>query len=96
MYAKKGRIYPAYISKHNSNCKKQVIILMIPNREGLHYIRLNKIPTSLRGITSNDNALRQKLLNMEIYSFVFLHFCRDDGDFYCLNCIHNFDNGKQT
>ena len=31
LYAKKGKIYPAYVSKHNSNCEKQVILLMIPN-----------------------------------------------------------------
>ena len=28
------KIYPAYVSKHNSNCEKQVTLLMIPNREG--------------------------------------------------------------
>ena len=31
--AKKGKIYPAYISKHNSNCEKQFILLMISNGE---------------------------------------------------------------
>ena len=30
-YAKKEKLYTAYISKHNSNCEKQVIISMIPN-----------------------------------------------------------------
>ena len=34
LYAKKESIYPAYVSKHNSNCEKQVIFLMIPNEEG--------------------------------------------------------------
>ena len=34
LYVKEEKIYPAYVSKHNSNHKKQVIILMIPNREG--------------------------------------------------------------
>ena len=29
---KKKKIYPAYVSKNNSNCEKQAIILMIPNR----------------------------------------------------------------
>ena len=33
LYAKK--IYPAYVSKHNSNCKKQVILLMIPKGKKL-------------------------------------------------------------
>ena len=29
LYAKKEKIYPAYVSKHNSNYEKQVILLMI-------------------------------------------------------------------
>ena len=33
-YAKKEKIYPAYVSKRNSNSEKQVILLMIPNAEG--------------------------------------------------------------
>ena len=32
-YAKKEKKYSAYISKHNLNCEKQVILLMIPNGE---------------------------------------------------------------
>ena len=30
---KKKKIYPAYVSKHNSNRKKQVILSMISNGE---------------------------------------------------------------
>ena len=33
LYAKKEKIYPAYVSKYNSNCEKQVILLMISSRE---------------------------------------------------------------
>ena len=33
LYARKGKIYSSYVSKHNSNRKKQVIILMISNRD---------------------------------------------------------------
>ena len=29
LYAKKEKIYPAYVLKHNSYCEKQVILLMI-------------------------------------------------------------------
>ena len=32
-FTKKGKIYPAYVSKHNSNCGKQVILSMILNKE---------------------------------------------------------------
>ena len=31
---KKKKIYLAYVSKHNSNCEKQVILLIIPNGKG--------------------------------------------------------------
>ena len=51
LYAKKGKIYPAYVSKHNSNCKKRVIILMIPNGEGWHYLAVKKLSALLRRIT---------------------------------------------
>ena len=33
LYAKKEKIYPVCVSKHNSNPEKQVILLMIPNEE---------------------------------------------------------------
>ena len=33
-YGKKEKIYTAYNSKHNSNCEKQVIFLIILNEEG--------------------------------------------------------------
>ena len=40
---KKKKKYPTYISKHNSNCKTQVIFLMIPNREGWNYLAVKKL-----------------------------------------------------
>ena len=36
------KIYPAYVSKHNSNCEKQVILLMIPIVEKWHYLVVKK------------------------------------------------------
>ena len=33
LYTKKEKIYPAYLSKNNSNFEKQVTLLMIPNGE---------------------------------------------------------------
>ena len=35
---KNGYIYPGYISKRNSNHEKKIILLMIPNGEGWHYL----------------------------------------------------------
>ena len=33
-YAKKGKIHPVFVSKLDSNRKREVIVLMIPNGEG--------------------------------------------------------------
>ena len=51
LYAKKEKIYPAYVSKHNSNREKQVILLMISNGEKWHYLALEKLSALLKGIT---------------------------------------------
>ena len=34
LYAKKEKMYPAYVLKNYSNCEKQVILSIIPNGEG--------------------------------------------------------------
>ena len=52
MCAKNEKVHPAYVSKHYSNCKKQVILLMIPDGEGWHYLAVKKLSALLRGITS--------------------------------------------
>ena len=56
MYAKKEKIYPAYVSKHNSNREKQVILLMIPNGEKWHYLAAIAVSALLRGITSKHHS----------------------------------------
>ena len=57
LYAKKGKIYSAYVSKHNSNREKQVILFMISNGEGQwHYFAVKKLPALLRGITSKHHG----------------------------------------
>ena len=33
LYLKEKEICPAYISKINMNCKKEIILLMIPSKE---------------------------------------------------------------
>ena len=40
---KKKKIYPAYVSKRNLNCEKEVILLIIPNGKGWHYPAIKKI-----------------------------------------------------
>ena len=50
---KKEKIYPAYVSKHNSNHEKEVNLLMISNGEKQwHYLEVKKLSALLRGITS--------------------------------------------
>ena len=65
LYAKNEIIYPAKISKHNSNREKQVIILMIINAERWYYIAVKKLSALLRGILS-------KLVG-DFYCFICLH-----------------------
>ena len=80
MYAKNEKVYPAYISKYNSNCEKQVILLMITNGKGReatsegrwHYLAVKKLSAILRRITSEHH-----------------------GDFYCSNCLHSFATEKK-
>ena len=58
LFIKEKEICPACISKININCEKQIILLMIPNeeKEGRHYVAVNKLPALLREITSKHNG----------------------------------------
>ena len=52
---KTKKICPAYVSKRNSNRNKDVIVLMILNRERRHYLTVKK-SALLMEITSKTNA----------------------------------------
>ena len=56
LYAKKENIYSAYVSKHNSVCEKQVIILMIQNEEKSHYLAAKELSALLREVTSKHHG----------------------------------------
>ena len=56
MYAKKEKICPAYVSKHNLNREKQVILLTISKGEKWHYLAVKKLSVLLRGITSKHHG----------------------------------------
>ena len=64
---------PAYISKINSNCEKQIIFLMIPNgeKEGWHYLAVKKLSALLKGITSKHDS--------DFYSLNCLHSFRTEN-----------------
>ena len=55
-YTKKEKIYPAYFSKYNSNCEKQIILLIIPDGEGWHYFAVNELSTLIKGIKSKQHG----------------------------------------
>ena len=55
LYTKTEKNYPAYISKHYSNREKQVILLMIEDKEKRHYIVVKTLAALLRGKTSKHN-----------------------------------------
>ena len=75
MYDKKEKICPVYVSKQNSNHEKQVILLLVSNREirearsegRWHYLAIKKLWALLRGITLKNH-----------------------GELHCLNCLHSF------
>ena len=52
LYIKEKEICPSCISKINSNCEKQIILLMIPNeeKESFHYLAVKKLSALPRGI----------------------------------------------
>ena len=58
LYTKEKEVYPVYISKINSNCEKQIILLMIPNeeKEGWHYLAVKRLSSLLRGVTSKHHG----------------------------------------
>ena len=67
LYFKENGICPAYVSKINSNCEKQIIILMTRNeeKERLHYLTVKQLSALLYGITSNHKG--------RFYCLKFLH-----------------------
>ena len=68
LHAKEKEICPAYISKINSNCQKQVILLMIPKeeKEGWHFF-FNK--TIVYIIKRNNIKTSWGFLLLELSSF---------------------------
>ena len=53
-----NKIFPVYVSKHNSTREKHIILLMIANeeKEGWHYLAVKKQSALLRGITSKHHG----------------------------------------
>ena len=74
MYTKEKKILPVFVSKINSNFKKQIIILIISNQEKKewHYLAVKKVSTLLRGITSKYHS--------DFYFLICLHSFRSENN----------------
>ena len=70
LYIKEMEICPAYVSKINWDCEKQIILLMIPNEEKeiCHYLVVKKLSVLLRGTTSKHQGywLLQQKTNLNL------------------------------
>ena len=77
LYAKNEKIYPPSVSKHNSNREKQVILLTISN--GV-----------IRGAKC-DARLQWHYLAVKKISVLLREITsKNNGNFYCLNCLYSF------
>ena len=72
MLKKKKKIYPVFATKHNLNCEKQSISLMILNGEGWHFLAVKQLSVLLRGITSKNNG--------DVYSLNCVHSLQQKAD----------------
>lgn len=50
-YVKEDETCEAYISKHNLKHEQQVVLFIISNQEGWHYLLITQLLGLLRGIT---------------------------------------------
>ena len=53
---KMKKVHRAYVSKHKSKREKQILLLMISNKEGWHYIAIQKLSALVIGIMSKHNG----------------------------------------
>ena len=83
LYAKKEKICPNSVSKHNSNHEKQVIPLMILNVDKWHYFAVKKKKkresTFSRAVTSKSHG--------DFYYLDYLHAFATEK---ILNCIREY------
>ena len=93
LYAKKEKTYPAYVSKHNSNCEKQVIISMIPNEEKWHYLAVKKLSVLLRGTTLGNLNCRNCLHSFATEKKLESHKKVFENKDFC-NVIMSFEGTK--
>ena len=93
MYAKKEKIYPAYVSKRNSNQEKQV-----SNEEKREWSETLATRAKSEGREAKSEGpqlwhyLTVKKLSALLRGITSKHY----GDFYYLNCLHSFATEKKN
>ena len=93
LYAGKEKIYPAYVSKHNSNREKQVIFSMISNREKRERSKTLATRAKPEGRkTKSDGRQRQwdYLAVKKLPALLRGITLKNNGDFYCRNSSRSF------
>ena len=91
LYAKKEKIYPAYVSKHNSNREKQVIFLMSSNGEKSERLKTLATQAKSKGhkAKSDGQRLWHYLTIKKLSALLRGKTSKHYGSFYCLNCRHS-------
>ena len=104
LHAKKEKKYPAHVSKHNSNPKKQVILLMIQNKEKCEVKyegREAKSEVRRRWHYLLVKELSELLLIIIIKNYYYYELflrgitSKNNGNFYCLNYLYSFRTKKK-
>ena len=70
----------AYKSKYNRKRENQVVLLMITDGKKWHYLALKSVRTT--------NGYNRPVISFSI--FIRGITSNNDGDFYCLGCLHSF------
>ena len=87
---KRKNIYPAYVSKHNSNCEKQVILFMILNEEKCKLSRTLALSAKSEGYEAKSKRQQWHYVAVKKLSALLREITsKNNIDFYCLNCLHS-------
>ena len=88
---KRKNIYPAYVSKHNSNCEKQVILFMILNEEKRKLSRTLATWAKSEGYEAKSKQQQWHYVAVKKLSALLRKITsKNNADFYCLNCFHSY------
>ena len=93
LYAKKEKIHPAYVPKHNWNREKQFILSMIPNGE--RHVQSNTLRSETLTTRAKSKGRWHYLAVKKLSALLRRIRSKYHGDFYCLNCFQSFATEKK-